>query len=111
MRIVDGLKAVGFSSEDIPALVKGTLPQVSVCLSVERIVFILVLSVFAATWENIYCARLPVCLAVCLPVSYLLICLYVCLSIPQHRVTKLSPRTFTEEQLAKMFEDSLTVYK
>ena len=97
-----------------------------VCLSVKRNLFILVLSVFVATWENIYCARLSACLAlhqsaclaVCLSaglsaclICLSLVCLYVCLSIPQHRVTKLSPRTFTEEQLAKMFEDSLTVYK
>lgn len=123
MRIVDGLKAVGFSSEDIPALVKGTLPQVSVCLSVcgENRIYTGIVCFCGYLGKYLLCPSaclsgsssvcLAICLAVCLPVSYLLICLYVCPSIPQHRVTKLSPRTFTEEQLAKMFEDSLTVYK
>ena len=54
MGVVDGLKAMGYSREDIPALVKGTLPQ--------------------------------------------------------ERVTKLSPRKFTEDQLASLFEGSLTVF-
>lgn len=29
MNVADGLKALGYSSADIPALVKGTLPQVN----------------------------------------------------------------------------------
>ena len=28
MGVVDGLQAMGYSTEDIPALVQGTLPQV-----------------------------------------------------------------------------------
>ena len=35
MGVVNGLGALGYSSEDVPALVKGTLPQVCVCLSVS----------------------------------------------------------------------------
>lgn len=31
-------------------------------------------------------------------------------TLPQHRVTKLSPRSFTEEQLAQLFEKSMTIY-
>jgi hydroxyacid-oxoacid transhydrogenase len=54
MDVEDGLQALGYSTEDIPALVKGTLPQ--------------------------------------------------------DRVTKLSPRKFTEEHLSYIFEDSMTVY-
>ncbi|XP_013791172.1 hydroxyacid-oxoacid transhydrogenase, mitochondrial-like [Limulus polyphemus] len=54
MEIEDGLKEVGFSEEDIPELVKGTLPQ--------------------------------------------------------HRVTRLAPRPQNEEDLAKLFEDSMSVY-
>jgi hydroxyacid-oxoacid transhydrogenase len=50
----NGLSAVGFSSEDIPALVAGTLPQ--------------------------------------------------------HRVTKLCPRPFTEADLARMFADAMTCW-
>uniref|UniRef100_A0A1X7VIK2 hydroxyacid-oxoacid transhydrogenase n=1 Tax=Amphimedon queenslandica TaxID=400682 RepID=A0A1X7VIK2_AMPQE len=52
--IPNGLTALGYSSEDIPNLVRGTLPQ--------------------------------------------------------HRVTKLSPRAFTEDQLSILFEKSMTVY-
>lgn len=52
--IPNGLTALGYSSEDIPDLVRGTLPQ--------------------------------------------------------HRVTKLSPRAFTEDQLSILFEKSMTVY-
>jgi hydroxyacid-oxoacid transhydrogenase len=51
LRMPNGLHAVGYSSSDIPALVKGTLPQ--------------------------------------------------------HRVTKLSPRPAGEDELAKLFEDAL----
>ena len=29
MGVVDGIGAVGYTSEDIPALVKGTIPQVT----------------------------------------------------------------------------------
>ena len=54
MGVVNGLREMGYTSKDIPDLVKGTLPQ--------------------------------------------------------QRVTKLSPRSFTEEQLAGIFEDSMTVY-
>ncbi|XP_064383101.1 hydroxyacid-oxoacid transhydrogenase, mitochondrial-like isoform X2 [Halichondria panicea] len=54
MGVMNGLRELGYSIEDVPSLVKGTLPQ--------------------------------------------------------QRVTKLSPRSFTEEQLAGMFENSMTVY-
>ena len=54
MGVVNGLREMGYTNEDIPDLVKGTLPQ--------------------------------------------------------QRVTKLSPRSFTEEQLAGIFGDSMTVY-
>jgi hydroxyacid-oxoacid transhydrogenase len=54
LEIPNGLKAIGFTPEDIPALVKGTLPQ--------------------------------------------------------HRVTKLSPRPADEEDLTKLFTDSMTLW-
>ena len=50
----NGLKAIGYSSSDIPALVEGTLPQ--------------------------------------------------------HRVTKLSPRPATPDDLARLFEDAMTAW-
>lgn len=54
LNVPNGLKAVGFTRDDIPALVKGTLPQ--------------------------------------------------------HRVTKLSPRPVGEQELAALFEDSMEIY-
>ena len=54
LKVPNGLKAVGYSSSDIPALVEGTLPQ--------------------------------------------------------HRVTKLSPRPATEEDLARLFEEAMVAY-
>ncbi|KAH7969084.1 hypothetical protein HPB52_014547 [Rhipicephalus sanguineus] len=54
MKVDNGLTALGYGSEDIPALVRGTLPQ--------------------------------------------------------ERVTRLSPRTHTEDDLTQLFEASLTVY-
>jgi len=54
LKVPNGLKAVGYSSSDIPALVEGTLPQ--------------------------------------------------------HRVTKLSPRAAGPDELAGLFEDALTAY-
>ena len=54
LKVPNGLKAVGYASSDIPALVEGTLPQ--------------------------------------------------------HRVTKLSPRPASEDDLAKLFEDALVAY-
>lgn len=54
MKVDNGLEALGFGTEDIPALVKGTLPQ--------------------------------------------------------HRVTKLAPREQSEEDLASLFENSMSVY-
>ena len=50
----NGLRAIGYQTSDVPALVKGTLPQ--------------------------------------------------------HRVTKLSPRPFSEEELARMFEDAMVAW-
>jgi hydroxyacid-oxoacid transhydrogenase len=54
LKVPSGLKALGYSSSDIPALVEGTLPQ--------------------------------------------------------HRVTKLSPRPATTDDLAKLFEETLQVF-
>jgi hydroxyacid-oxoacid transhydrogenase len=54
LKVPSGLKALGYSSSDIPALVEGTLPQ--------------------------------------------------------HRVTKLSPRPATTDDLARLFEETLQVY-
>ena len=54
LKVPNGLSAIGYTSEDIPALVRGT--------------------------------------------------------IPQHRVTKLSPRPATEEDLAAIFEDALVAW-
>ena len=54
LKVPNGLRAIGFGSSDIPALVKGTLPQ--------------------------------------------------------HRVTKLSPRPADEEALAALFEDAMTAW-
>jgi len=54
LKVPNGLKAVGFTNDDIPALVKGTLPQ--------------------------------------------------------HRVTKLSPRPVGEAELAALFADAMTAY-
>ncbi len=54
LKVPNGLSAIGYSSEDIPALVEGTLPQ--------------------------------------------------------HRVTKLSPRPAGPEELAAMFEDAMTAW-
>ena len=31
-------------------------------------------------------------------------------TLPQHRVTKLSPQSFSEEQLSQLFRSSMTVY-
>ena len=55
LNVPNGLTAVGFTRDDIPDLVKGTLPQ--------------------------------------------------------HRVTKLAPRPTGQDELAKLFEDSMVVYK
>ena len=54
LKTPNGLKAIGYSSSDIPALVEGTLPQ--------------------------------------------------------HRVTKLSPRPFGSEELAALFEEAMTAW-
>jgi hydroxyacid-oxoacid transhydrogenase len=54
LKTPNGLREVGYSSSDIPALVEGTLPQ--------------------------------------------------------HRVTKLSPRPFTPEDLGRLFEDAMTAW-
>jgi hydroxyacid-oxoacid transhydrogenase len=54
LKVPNGLKAVGYSSSDIPTLVEGTLPQ--------------------------------------------------------HRVTKLSPRPASQDDLAKLFEDAMVAY-
>ena len=54
LKTPNGLKAIGYSSPDIPALVEGTLPQ--------------------------------------------------------HRVTKLSPRPAGPEDLARLFEDAMTAW-
>ena len=54
LKLPNGLRALGYSSSDIPALVEGTLPQ--------------------------------------------------------HRVTKLSPRPAGAEELARLFEDALVAY-
>ena len=68
--VVNGLRELGYGSEDVPMLVEGTLPQVGVVTT---------------SWS-------------------------VIILRPQERVTKLSPRRFTEEQLAKLFEDSMEVF-
>ena len=45
LHIEDGLKALGFTSEHIPALVKGTLPQVSDCIA---------RSILSSMWRSAY---------------------------------------------------------
>ena len=54
LKVPNGLRAIGYTADDIPALVKGTLPQ--------------------------------------------------------HRVTKLSPRPAGEEELARLFEDAMVAW-
>ena len=54
LQMPNGLKAIGYSSSDIPSLVEGTLPQ--------------------------------------------------------HRVTKLSPRAAGPEELSKLFEEAMTAW-
>ncbi len=82
MGVVNGLSHMGYSSEDIPQLVEGTLPQVCVCVC-----------------PYLYSMWYSDCVSMVWWLSHV-----------QERVTRLSPRKFTAENLAKIFEESLTVY-
>ena len=50
MGVEDGLQALGYSSEDIPALVKGTIPQVYTVTSLTH--FVLQCKMFAGYNTN-----------------------------------------------------------
>ena len=45
MGVVNGLSALGYSSEDVPALVKGTLPQVKEMF----------MALYTPSWTNVLC--------------------------------------------------------
>ena len=58
MGVVNGLSQLGYSSEDIPQLVEGTLPQVCVCVCV--------------------CVCMCVCVCVCVCVCYPTVSMILC---------------------------------
>lgn len=101
MGVVNGLSQLGYTSEDIPQLVEGTLPQVPGHIYTHDH-HVCVLG-GGSTMKHV--------LETCVHDVAVFLLWYVCgCHVMQERVTKLSPRKFTEENLAKIFEESLTVY-